>query len=205
MRYYHLIVQSGGADSRQRRAKKRKKFWRGVVKSVLALLIVSAITAGVTWLYHHLSGPSSATAAPSTSSSAAPPQSTGGSAGQTASPSAGSVAFTGSVGITFSGIDFDSNPLSSGSYNVTWERYTNTLQGYGSVIVSRYSNSVAQPTEAACRSWAQAHISQILSGVNRGDRLCFITQDGRTVRFIVTNITSDAVEGQATVWNDSNQ
>jgi hypothetical protein len=115
------------------------------------------------------------------------------------------VAFTGSVGITFSGIDFDSNPLSSGSYNVTWERYTNTLQGYGSVIVSRYSNSVAQPTEAACRSWAQAHISQILSGVNRGDRLCFITQDGRTVRFIVTNITSDAVEGQATVWNDSNQ
>jgi len=115
------------------------------------------------------------------------------------------VAFTGPVGITFSGIDFDSNPLSSGADNITWERYTYTLQGYGSVVVSRYLNSGAQPTEAACRSWAQSHSSQILSGVNRGDRLCFITQDGRTVRFIVTNITSDAVEGQATVWNDSNQ
>ena len=113
--------------------------------------------------------------------------------------------FTKSVGITFSGIDFDSNPLGSGPDNITWERYTYTLQGYGSVIVSRYSSSGALPTEAECRTWALAHNSQILSGVNRGDRLCFITQNGRTVRFIVTNISNDAVEGQATVWNDGNQ
>jgi hypothetical protein len=119
--------------------------------------------------------------------------------------STGSVAFTGPVGITFSGIDFDSNPLGPGSDNITWERYTYTLQGYGSVIVSLYPSSGALPTEAACRSWAQAHNSQILPGVNNGDRLCFITQDGRTVRFIVTSISSDAVEGQATVWNDGNQ
>jgi hypothetical protein len=119
--------------------------------------------------------------------------------------STGSVAFTGLVGITFSGIDFDSNPLGSGPDNITWERYTYTLQGYGSVIVSRYPSSGALPTEAACRSWAQAHNSQILSGINSGDRLCFITQDGRTVRFIVTDISNDAVEGQATVWNDGNQ
>jgi hypothetical protein len=115
------------------------------------------------------------------------------------------VAYTGPVGITFSGIDFDSSPLGSGPDNITWERYTYTLQGYGSVIVSHYPSSGALPTEAACRSWAQAHNSQILSGVNRGDRLCFITQDGRTVRFIVTDFSNDAVNGQATVWNDSNQ
>ena len=119
--------------------------------------------------------------------------------------STGPAAFTRAVGITFSGIDFDSNPLASGPNNITWERYTYTLQGYGSVIVSRYPSSGALPTEAACRSWAQAHNSQILSGVNRGDRLCFITQNGRTVRFIVTNISNDAVEGQATIWNDGNQ
>jgi hypothetical protein len=53
--------------------------------------------------------------------------------------------------------------------------------------------------------WALSHNSQLVSGVNPGDRLCFISQDGRTVRFIVTNITSDAVEGEATVWNDGNQ
>lgn len=119
--------------------------------------------------------------------------------------STGSAAFTRAVGITFSGIDFDSNPLASGPNNITWERYTYTLQGYGSVIVSRYPSSGALPTEAACRSWAQAHNLQILSGVNSGDRLCFITQDGRTVRFIVTNISDDAVDGQATVWDDGNQ
>ena len=119
--------------------------------------------------------------------------------------STGSVAYSGPVGISFSGIDFDSNPLGSGSDNITWERYTYTLQGYGSVIVSRYPSSGPLPTEAACRSWAQAHNSQILAGVNRGDRLCFISQSGRTIRFIVTGITDSAVEGQATVWNDGNQ
>jgi hypothetical protein len=113
--------------------------------------------------------------------------------------------FTRPVGITFSGIDFDSNPLGSGPDNINWQRYNYRLQGYGSAIVSRYPSSGALPTEAACRSWAQAHNSQILDGVNRGDRLCFITQDGRTVRFIVTDITDSAVEGQATVWNDGNQ
>ncbi len=115
------------------------------------------------------------------------------------------MAFTGPVGITFSGIDFDSNPPGSGSDDINWQRYNYRLQGYGSVIVSRYPSSGALPTEAACRSWAQTHNSQILDGVNRGDRLCFITQDGRTVRFIVTDITDSAVEGQATVWNDGNQ
>jgi hypothetical protein len=119
--------------------------------------------------------------------------------------STGSVAFKGPVGITFSGIDFDSNPPGSGPAYINWQRYNYRLQGYGSVIVSRYPSSGALPTEAACRSWAMTHNSQILDGVNRGDRLCFITQDGRTVRFIVTNISSDAVEGQATVWSDSNQ
>ena len=119
--------------------------------------------------------------------------------------STGSVAFTGQVGITFSGIDFDSNPPGPGPELITWERYTYTLQGYGSVIVSLYPRSGASPTEAACPSWAQTHNSQILPGVNLGDQLCFITQDGRTVRFIVTNISSDAVDGQATVWNDGNQ
>jgi hypothetical protein len=116
-----------------------------------------------------------------------------------------SVAFRGPVGITFSGIDFDSNPPGPGSNDINWQRYNYRLQGYGSIIVSRYPSSGALPREAACRSWAQTHNSQILDGVNPGDRLCFITQDGRTVRFIVTNITSDTVEGQATVWNDGNQ
>lgn len=119
--------------------------------------------------------------------------------------STGSVAFTGPVGIAFSGIDFDSNPPGPGPDNINWQRYNYRLQGYGSAIVSRYPSSGALPTEAACRSWAQTHNSQILDGVNRGDRLCFITQDGRTVRFIVTSITGSAVEGQATVWNDGNQ
>ncbi len=113
--------------------------------------------------------------------------------------------FTRSVGITFSGIDFDSSPLGPGPNYINWQRYNYRLQGYGSVIVSRYPSSGALPTEAACRSWAQAHNSQILDGVNPGDRLCFITQDKRTVRFVVTDITDSAVEGQATVWNDGNQ
>lgn len=123
----------------------------------------------------------------------------------TGTPTAPGIAFTGPVGITFSGIDFDSNPPGPGSNDINWQRYNYRLQGYGSVIVSRYPSSGALPTEATCRSWAQTHNSQILDGVNRGDRLCFITQDGRTVRFIVTNITDSAVEGQATVWNDGNQ
>jgi hypothetical protein len=143
-----------------------------------------------------------------------PPPSTTSVAGQTAStssehpsPTGGSTTpvWSGPVGITFSGIDFDSNPPGSGSNDINWQRYNYRLQGYGSVIVSRYPSSGAPPAEAACRSWAQTHNSQILDGVNRGDRLCFITQDGRTVRFIVTDITDSTVDGQATVWNDGNQ
>lgn len=115
------------------------------------------------------------------------------------------IAFMGPVGISFSGTDFDTNPPGQGSDPISWERYTNTLTASGSGIVSRYAGSQILPTEAACRTWALSHNSLTLSGVNRGDRLCFISQNGRTVRFIVTNISSSAVEGQATVWNDANQ
>jgi hypothetical protein len=114
--------------------------------------------------------------------------------------------WTGSVEITFSGIDFDSNPPGPGFYVVSWERYVYQLTAYGTnIIMSRYTGPASSPTEAECRTWALSHNSQLVSGVNPGDRLCFISQDGRTVRFIVTNITSDAVEGEATVWNDGNQ
>ena len=134
------------------------------------------------------------------------PSKTSSSSTTTGTATAPGVAFARPVGITFSGIDFDSNPPGPGPDDINWQRYNYRLQGYGSsVIVSRYPSSGALPTEAACRSWAQTHNSQILDGVNRGDRLCFITQDGRTVRFIVTDITDSAVEGQATVWNDGNQ
>jgi hypothetical protein len=147
---------------------------------------------------------SSPTTALSSSSPVASP-STAPNGTVTNPPNSSNVAFTGPVGITFSGIDFDSNPPGSGSNDINWQRYNYRLQGYGSVIVSRYPSSGAPPAEAACRSWAQTHNSQILDGVNRGDRLCFITQDGRTVRFIVTDITDSTVDGQATVWNDGNQ
>jgi hypothetical protein len=113
---------------------------------------------------------------------------------------------SGPVGITFSGTDFDSNPPGSGSDMVVWNRYGDDLTAYGTnIMVSRYAGPQVLPTEAECREWALSHNSQIVSNVTRGDRLCFISQNGRTVRFIVTNITSDSVEGQATVWNDGNQ
>lgn len=115
------------------------------------------------------------------------------------------IAFMGPVEISFSGTDFDTDPPGQGSDPISWERYTSTLTASGSGIVSRYAGSQVLPTEAACRTWALSHNSLTLPGVNRGDRLCFISQNGRTVRFIVTNISSSAVEGQATVWNDANQ
>ena len=148
----------------------------------------------------------------STTATSPPPPTTPGPTTGTGTPSrtpTGSSTtpmWSGPVGITFSGIDFDSNPPGQGSNDINWQRYNYRLQGYGSsIIVSRYPSSGSLPTEAACRSWAQTHNSQILDGVNPGDRLCFITQDGRTVRFIVTDITDSAVEGKATVWNDGNQ
>jgi hypothetical protein len=121
--------------------------------------------------------------------------------------SAGPAAFkTWHVGITFSGIDFDTRPPGPGSDVIVWERYTNELTAGGtSIIISRYAGSQGLPTEAECRTWAMSHNSQIVTGVNPGDRLCFISQNGRTVRFIVTSISSDAVVGRATVWNDGNQ
>ena len=89
---------------------------------------------------------------------------------------------------------------------IIWERYVSDLTAYGTnIIVSRYAGSQALPTQAECRTWALSHNSQIVSGVNRGDQLCFISQNGRTVRFIVTDISDNAVEGQAIVWNDGNQ
>jgi hypothetical protein len=175
-----------------------RSFWTNPwVIGIGAPLIVASILAVV----HGIGSP-----APHPSPTPRPPATTP-PKGPSATPPGTPVTpvWSGPVGITFSGIDFDSNPPGPGPDNITWERYTYTLQGYGSVIVSRYPSSGARPTEATCRSWARAHNSQILSGVNRGDQLCFITQDGRSVRLIVTNISSDAVEGQATVWNDGNQ
>jgi hypothetical protein len=139
--------------------------------------------------------------------SSSPQTTVGASTSSTATSTAAvsAIAFTGPVGISFAGTDFDTSPPGQGSDPISWERYTNTLTASGSGIVSRYDGSQVLPTEAACRTWALSHNSPTLSGVNRGDRLCFISQNGRTVRFIVTNITSSSVEGQATVWNDSNQ
>lgn len=170
--------------------------------AIVAALIPVAVTSN--WFSP---SPASPAPSPSVSSPGGPGNSnTGRSTPPLGSTSTGSAGVTNPVGITFSGIDFDSNPPGPGPNYINWQRYNYRLQGYGSsVIVSRYPSSGALPTEAACRNWALTHNSQILDGVNRGDRLCFITQDGRTVRFIVTNISSDAVEGQATVWNDSNQ
>jgi hypothetical protein len=160
------------------------------------------ITASILAVVHGLGSPTPGSQANNHSGHSSKTSSSSTTTGTATTPG---VAFAGPVGISFSGIDFDSNPPGPGSNDINWQRYNYRLQGYGSVIVSRYPSSGALPTEAACRSWAQTHNSQILDGVNHGDRLCFITQDGRTVRFIVMDITDSAVEGQATVWNDGNQ
>lgn len=70
IRYYHLVVQPGWTDFQQRAPKtrkkfwKRKKFWRGVAGTVIAGLIVWAVTVGLPSLFR--SPPS--TSSPGTSS-----------------------------------------------------------------------------------------------------------------------------------------
>jgi hypothetical protein len=177
----------------------------GAVASVAGVAV--AVVLAFASYYHWWPFTSSPSPTPTTALGTTSPGPTQTAAATSPGTASTALAFwMGPVGITFSGIDFDSNTPGPGFYVISWERYVYQITAYGTnIIVSRYAGPASSPTEAECRTWALSHNSQLVSGVNRGDRLCFISQDGRTVRFIVTNITSDAVEGQATVWNDGNQ
>jgi hypothetical protein len=113
--------------------------------------------------------------------------------------------YQGSAGIPSTGMDFDYNPPRPGSGNVSATSLG--LESFSSnVFLSHYTGSSSKPNAQECRKWVESHGSYNVGPFpGQGDEFCFLTEQGRTVLFVVTSVNSEPngylINGQATVWN----
>jgi hypothetical protein len=126
--------------------------------------------------------------------------------GRSPAPSApAGVFYQGPAGIPSTGMDFDYNPPMPGAGNVSATSLG--LESFSSnVLLSQYLGSSSKPTPQECRAWVKSHGSYSVGPVpGQGDKFCFLTEQGRTVLFVVTSVNSEPngslINGQATVWN----
>jgi hypothetical protein len=101
-----------------------------------------------------------------------------------------------SVGISGSGLNFDNNLPSSASADIY---YNGSLASTSTAILAVWQGSDA-PTPAKCDNWVTTHPSGSVYPVTVGMQICLKTAEGRLGILYIQNITSDAANGQITVW-----
>ena len=106
------------------------------------------------------------------------------------------VAWSGPVGITSNGVNFDNNPPSSQSADIF---FTGSLASNDTAIPATWPQSRA-PTAAECLNWVTTHPSGSIGTVTAGMQICLKTQQGHPVLLSVVGATSDAVQAHATIW-----
>jgi hypothetical protein len=103
------------------------------------------------------------------------------------------------VGINDIGINFDNNPPSSASADIT---FNGSLSAQTPTILAVWPGS-ATPTAALCENWVTTHPSNFVSTVTVGMRICLKTAQGRPGLLRIQSITSDVpttANVLATVW-----
>lgn len=126
---------------------------------------------------------------PSTSAGPASPS-------HAANAGAWAVSWSGPVGITTNGLNFDNKPPSSQSADVI---FTSLLAVSPPTILATWPQS-GRPTPTQCLNWVTTHPSQDINTVTVGMQICLKTQQGRPVLLRVTGTTQDEVQAHATVW-----
>jgi hypothetical protein len=106
------------------------------------------------------------------------------------------VSWSGPVGITPNGLNFDNNPPSSQSADIF---FTGSLASNDTAILATWPQSRA-PTAAECLNWVTTHPSGSIGTVTAGMQICLKTQQGHPVLLRVAGATSDAVQANATIW-----
>ncbi len=116
------------------------------------------------------------------------------------SPNGGlTVYYQTSVGINNIGINFDNNPPSSASADIT---FNGSLSAQSPTILAVWPGS-ATPTGVQCENWVTTHPGGFVGTVTVGMQICLKTAQGRPGLLRIQSITSDVpttANIQATVW-----
>jgi len=110
-----------------------------------------------------------------------------------------SVYWSGPVGITGNGLNFDNKPPSSTSADIF---YNGSLTSTDTATMATWTGP-GTPTAAKCQSWVTTHPSSIIGTITTGMQICLLTSQHRAVLLDVQNLPSGAapdLEAQATIW-----
>jgi hypothetical protein len=159
----------------------------GILLVVLGYLGLAA--AAHWWPFGSQTGSSSAGGTPSGRQSTSP-----GAAGR-----GWSVYWSGPVGITNIGLNFDNKPPSSASGDIN---FNGSLSSSDTATMAAWPGP-RTPTAAQCQNWVTTHPSNIVGTVTTGMQICLLTTQGRSVLLLVEGLPAGAtaeLQAHATIW-----
>ena len=110
-----------------------------------------------------------------------------------------SVYWSGPVGITNIGLNFDNKPPSSASGDIN---FNGSLSSSDTATMAAWPGP-RTPTAAQCQNWVTTHPSNIVGTVTTGMQICLLTTQGRSVLLLVQGLPAGAtaeLQAHATIW-----
>jgi hypothetical protein len=171
------------------RAREGAAAWITVVASIVLILLgyLGVAVAAHWWPFGTAS--SSAAGSPGGRQSTSPVAASGG----------WSVYWSGPVGITGNGLNFDNKPPSSASADIY---FNGSLTSTDTATMATWTGP-GTPTAAKCQNWAKTHPNSIIGTITTGMQICLLTGQGRAVLLHVQSLPSGAtgdLEAQARIW-----
>ena len=108
-----------------------------------------------------------------------------------------SVLWSGPVGITGSGLNFDDQPHPSSQSADIY--YTGSLSSNSSAVLAVWPEAQA-PTAGGCQTWVTTHPRNSFAILTAGMQICLQTAQGRPVLLHVTSVTAEELDAYATIW-----
>ena len=108
-----------------------------------------------------------------------------------------SVLWSGPVGITGNGLNFDDQPRPSPQSADIY--YNGSLYSASSAILAVWQQTQA-PTAGQCQAWVTTHPSSSVSNLTAGMQICLQTGQGRPVLLDVQSVTGEELDADAKIW-----
>jgi hypothetical protein len=125
---------------------------------------------------------------------------TGGSPAPSAAPN-GAVYWSGPVGITISGLEFDTRPPSQAGPGGGIAYYGNTLSATNQDTVASLWTNSGTPSAAQCQSWVSTHPNTDVAFPTPGMNICIETAEGHIGRLQIDSGTNNGqLQATATIW-----
>jgi hypothetical protein len=105
--------------------------------------------------------------------------------------------WSGRVGITGSGLNFDDQPRPSPQSADIY--YNGSLYSSSSAILAVWQQSQA-PTAGPCQAWVTTHPSITVTTPTAGMQICLQTAQGRPVLLHIQSVTAQELDADATIW-----